>query len=133
LVVTSKPEKAPEAPPPLTVAASVVGLEAIVLVLYGLSLIPSLTGERLAMGVTSVVFLSAYGAFLGFCALRIWRLQSWARAPIVMAQLIQVPVGLSFWGGSTSAVTVVLLILAVLVLAGIFAPQSIAALEDEAG
>jgi hypothetical protein len=130
LVVTPKPENAPEAPAPLTVAASVAALEGVVLVLYALILIPSLTGERLAMGVTSVAFLAVYGGFLGFCAFRVWRLESWARAPIVMAQLIQIPVGLSFWGGGTSTVTVVLLLLAAIVLAGIFAPQSIAALED---
>ena len=117
-------------PPPLTVAASLVAVESMLLVLYGLTLIPSLKGERLAMGVTALVFLVIYGGFLGYCAWRIWQLHSWARAPIVMGQLIQIPVGLSFWGGKTSAVSVVLIVVAVGVLAGIFHPRSLEALDE---
>jgi hypothetical protein len=128
----SKPEdgaRADSAPAPLTVAALVVGLEALVLVGYGLSLLPSLTSQRLTMGATAVGFLTAYGAFLGYCGWRLWRLHSWARAPVVMAQLLQVPVGLSFWGGSTSWVAISVLALAAVVLAGVFHPRSLAALE----
>jgi hypothetical protein len=80
------------------------------------------------MGITSVAFLVLYGAFLGLCAHRLWHLHSWARAPVVMGQLIQIPVGISFWGGSTIPIAVVLLVSAAAVLVGIFHPRSIAAL-----
>ena len=111
------------------VTVVIVALEALVLVVYGLSLVPSLTSERLTMGTTAVGFLTLYGAFLGYCGWRLWRLHSWARAPIVMAQLLQVPVGLSFWGGSTSIVAVVVLALSGAALVGVFHPRSLAALE----
>jgi hypothetical protein len=133
--VTQQPENPPDyvgAPPaPLIVAISLVVVEAFVLVLYGLSLVPSLNGERLTMGATAVGFLTLYGVFLGYCGWRLWRLHSWARAPVVMAQLLQVPVGLSFWGGSTSVVTVVVLVFSAVVLAGVFHPRSLAALEGD--
>jgi hypothetical protein len=110
---------------------SVVALEAVMLVLQGLALIPALSGERLAMGTTSVAFFLLYGGFLGYCAWQVYRLRSWARAPLVLAQLIQILVGASFWGGETTIVAIVAVLLGLLALAGIFHPASLAALEGE--
>src|SRR3954454_21239574 len=39
-------------PSPLSVAASIAGIEAAILVIQGLTLLPALHGERLAMGAT---------------------------------------------------------------------------------
>ena len=122
---------APQVPPPLAVALSLAALEATVLVLYGLSLLPSLEGEKLAMGVTSLLFFVCYGGFLGFCAWQLYRLHSWARAPLVLAQLIQLLVGASFWGGSTTVIAVIAAAVALLTLAGIFHPASLAAVEGD--
>ena len=116
-------------PSPLSVAASIAGVEAAVLVIQGLTLLPALHGERLVMGTTSVAFFVVYGAFLGYCAFQLYRLHSWARAPVVLAQLIQALVGASFWGGSTTPVAVVAIVAALVTLAGIFHPSSLAALE----
>jgi hypothetical protein len=117
-------------PPPLTIAVSLTSLEAAALVLYGLALLPTLTGERAAMGVTSLLFFVVYGAFLGYCSWQLYRLHSWARAPLVLAQLIQLLVGASFWGGSTTVVAVVAVAVSLLALAGIFHPASLAALDQ---
>jgi hypothetical protein len=113
----------------LTVAASVAGLEAVVLVIQGFLLIPALHGQRLVMGATSVAFFVVYGVFLGYCAWRLYRLRSWARAPVVLAQLIQALVGVGFWGGATTPIAVVALVAALITLAGIFHPASLAALD----
>ena len=121
----------PAAPPPLTVAVSVAALEAVLLVLQGVALLPALHGERLAMGATSVAFFVVYGGFLGYCAWQVYRLHSWARAPLVLAQLIQILVGASFWGGPTTVVAVLAVALGLLALAGIFHPASLAALESD--
>ena len=118
-------------PPPLTVAVSVVALEAVMLVLQGLALLPALEGERLVMGATTAAFFLLYGGFLGYCALQVYRLHSWARAPLVLAQLIQILVGASFWGGATTIVAVVAVGLGLLVLAGVFHPASLSALEGD--
>ena len=108
-----------------------MGLEAGALMLEGLSLLPSLEGERLVMGVTSVAFFLIYGGFLGYAAWQLNRRRSWARAPFVLAQLIQILVGGSFWGGGTTYVAVALIVVGLVVLAGIFHPASIAALASE--
>ena len=115
-------------PPPLSVAVSLTFLEVFALVVQGLSLLPNLSGERLALGLTSVAFFLLYGGALGWCAWNLRRLRSWARSPVVLAQLIQVLTASSFWGGGTTYVAVAGILVGVVVLAGIFHPDSIAAL-----
>ncbi len=117
-------------PPPLLVAVALAALEAAVLVIYGLSLLPSMDGERLALGASTVLFFAVYGGFLGYCAAQLYRLRSWARPPVVLAQLMQILVGASFWGGSTSVIAIVAVATAVLAIAGVFHPASIAAVEQ---
>jgi hypothetical protein len=111
------------------VALVLVALEAVVLVGEGVSLLAALRVERLTMGVTSVVFFLVYGGFLGLCAWNLRRLRSWARAPVVLAQLIQILVGTGFWGGSTTVVSVVLVVVGLVTLGGVFHPASLAALQ----
>lgn len=127
------PAGRPSLPPPLSVAVSLTFLEAFVLLLEGFSLLPNITGERAAMGITSVAFFLLYGGALAWCAWQLRRLRSWARSPVVLAQLIQVLTGTSFWGGGTTYVAVALIVVGVVVLAGIFHPDSIAALAASDG
>lgn len=110
-------------------AASLAAFEAVVLIIQGVSLIPALESQRLAMGVTSLLFFLVYGGTLAVCAWQLYRLSSWARAPVVLAQLIQIMVGVSFWGGATTVVAVVAVLMALVTLAGIFHPASLRALE----
>ena len=116
-------------PAPLTVAVSLVAVEAAVYFLFGVVEATQARGEALALAVTATMFFVLWGAGLAFGAWQLWRLSSWARAPVVLAQLIQVMVGASFWGGATTVVAVVAIVVAVLTLVGIFHPQSLAALE----
>ena len=92
--------------------------------------LPALEGERLAMGVSTALFFVMYGGFLGYCAFQLYRLRSWARPPLVLAQLMQIVVGGSFWGGSTSAIAVVAVGTAIVAIVGVFHPASIAAVES---
>jgi len=108
---------------------SLVAVEGGLLVLQGITQIPGMHGEKLAMNVTTFLFFIVYGVFLAFAAWQLYRLHSWARAPVVLAQLIQVLVGASFWGGGTTIVAVLSILVALVVLAGLFHPASLAALE----
>jgi len=117
-------------PKPLVVAASLVAVEALLLSLQGVAEIASTSGDRAAMGITTSVFFLAYGVGLAYCAWAVTRLRSWARAPIVVAQLIQLLGAWSFLGGSTTTIAVVLALVAVLVLVGVFHPASLDALRD---
>jgi len=125
------PEPHLDKPAPLVVAASVTALEGVLLLIYSVGELLHLSSERVTMGVTTSAFFAVYGAALIGCAWSVWRLSSWARSPMVGAQLIQLGVAFSFWGGGTTAVAIALGLAALVVLAGVLHPASIDALTDE--
>jgi hypothetical protein len=115
------------------VAAGLAFVEALLIAAQGVLELFVVDADRLTMGLTTTLFFLAYGAGLAVCAWALTRCRSWARAPVVVAQLIQAAVAWSFWGGATTLVAVGLGVLAVLVLVGIFHPASIRALSPETG
>ena len=125
--MTSSPLRHTRRPATLTVAVLLVGIEALVLIVLAVLELTSLSTGRLTMGVTTAVFFLGYAAALLLCGYGLLRLSSWARSPIVLAQLIQLGLAWS-WRGSL-AVAVPLALAAIAVLVAIFAPASLAALE----
>ncbi|MEI5674771.1 MULTISPECIES: hypothetical protein [unclassified Nocardioides] len=121
----------PAAPRPLLAAALLAALEALALLVSAVLELVNVSGVRVTMGLTTALFFLVYGAALGLCAWGLTRLALWSRAPVVLAQLIQLGVAWSFRGGETTAVSVVLAVVAVAVLVGIFHPASTAALVDD--
>lgn len=117
-------------PAPLTVAASLAFVEALVFLGLAVTEALALRTDLAVMGATTAVFFVFYGAALALCAWGLSRLRSWARAPVVVAQLIQLFVAWGFRGGQTTWLAVGLAVVAVVVLAGIFHPRSIDALAD---
>jgi len=120
-----------ETPPPLVVAASLAAVEGLVMVLLAVLEVGNLASNRLTMGLTTSLFFAVYGVGLLFCAWQVARGQSWARSPLVLAQLLQLGVAWSFRGGDTTWVAIALAVVAVVTLAGFLHPQSIDALSDE--
>ena len=98
---------------------------------YGVLEAVAVTPGRLALGVTTTVFFLGYGAGLVLSAWGLRRLRSWARGPVLLAQLIQLGLAWSFRGEATVAVAVALAAGAVIVLVGVLNPASIKALADE--
>ncbi|GAW50569.1 MULTISPECIES: hypothetical protein [unclassified Nocardioides] len=121
----------PSNPPPLVVAASIVAVEGLLLLAYAVLELASIGTGRVTMGLTTSVFFAIYGAGLVACARAVDRRRSWARSPIVLAQLIQLGVAWSFRGGDTTLVAVAIAVVAVVVLAGLFHPASLEALADD--
>jgi hypothetical protein len=119
------------APAPLVVATSLAGIEGALLVLYGVVELTAVESAKAVMGVSTALFFLLYGVGLMFCAWKTHRRESWARSPLVMAQLIQLGVAWSFWGGSSTPAAVAIGLVALVVLVGIFHPASLAALSDE--
>ena len=117
-------------PAPLIAAASLVAIEALVLLGYAVLELASVSSDRVAVAVTTSVFFAAYGVLLLASARAITRGESWGRSPIVLAQLIQLGVAWSFRGADTTLVAITLAVVALVVLAGLFAPSSIDALSD---
>ena len=118
-------------PAPLLVAASLVAVEGLVLVLYGVLEAAAITGGRVTMGVTTAIFFLAYGGGLLACAWALRGRRSWARGPVVLAQLIQLGLAWSFRGSAPLALVLALAGVALVVLAGVFPPASLDALADE--
>jgi hypothetical protein len=113
------------------VGSALAAVEAVVLVLLGVAELWTLSSERLAMGGTTAAFFLLYGVALGFCAWSLRRLLSWARAPVVLTQLIALGLAWNFRGGQTTLVAVALLAAALVVLAGVFHPASLRAFEED--
>lgn len=117
-------------PRPLLLGALVSATEGVVLVVYGLAQLFTFTLDRAVLVLTNAVFFVVYGGALAvFSWLLATRLRSWTRAPLVLAQLIQLGVAWNvrdLGGGGPSAV---LLVAALVVLVGVFHPSSLRAVE----
>jgi len=124
----TEPTAAERLPVPLAVTAVLSALEGAVLLVYGLVLVPALSMSRIVMGLSSVAFFVLYGGFLVFVAFKLSRRHSWARAPIMLAQMIQIAVGLT-WGNTLIAT--VLVVPAAVAAVGLLLPVSIRALADD--
>jgi len=107
-----------------------VAVEGLLLIGYGVLEVASVDADRVAVAATTGLFFLAYGAGLLLCARGLSRVRSWARSPVVLAQLIQLGVAWSFWGGDTRIVAIAVAVVAVIVLVGVFHPASLAALES---
>ena len=118
-------------PAPLLVAASLAGVEGLLLLGYAVLELASTDSERAAVGLSTALFFAAYGAALIWCAWGLSRLRSWSRSPVVLAQLIQLGVAWGFVGGDTTLVAVVIAAVAAIVLVGVFAPSSLDALSED--
>ncbi|NPC96131.1 hypothetical protein [Nocardioides sp. zg-DK7169] len=118
-------------PVPLVVAAAGAALEALALLALAVLELVNISALRITMGASTAVFFLMYGVGLMACAAFLLRRAPWARAPIILTQLIQLGTAWSFTGGSTTLVAVVLAVLAVVVLVGVLHPASTAALIDD--
>ncbi len=126
----SSSSAAPSLPVPLVMALVLTGLEGVVMLGLAAVELFSLDLGRLAMGLTTTAFFVGYGVGLLWCAYGVWQRETWGRSPVVLAQLIQLGVAWSWFGG-TPGLSVALAVVAVLVLVGIFVPSSLRALEEE--
>ena len=123
------PRGADAVPPPLHVAAALAGLEGLFLIGIGVATLGTTERDRVAMALPTTVFFLLYGAGLMWSAWRLHRREGWARSFVVFAQLIQLGLAWNFVAESMVIATGIGLT-ALIVLAGIFHPQSLRALED---
>jgi len=117
-------------PAPLLVAASLVAVEGVLVLLLAVLELRSLDAARASMAITTAVFFAAYGALLLACARTVARGHSWARSPIVLAQLIQLGVAWNYRSSPTTLLAVGAAAVAVVVVAGLLHPASVEALAD---
>lgn len=115
----------------LATAAVLVACEGVAAAVVGRAVLVS-GGDLTAVQTPLVTgFFFACAVALVVCACGLWLGRRWARAPAVFAQLLQLGVAWSFFSGSTRAVAVGLLVVAVGVLTLVLAPQSTVAFNRE--
>ena len=100
----------------LRVAVCLVGGEALALFGLAAAELLSVEGSRVGLGVTTAVFFAACGAGLGLSGAGLWRLRTWSRGPVVVAQLLVLGVSWSTRSLPVLAVLLATWALAVLVL-----------------
>jgi len=113
---------------PLTivVAAVLLVLEALIALAYAALEIGQVRVSRAVVGVGVTILMAVFGVLLLFVARGVFRGKRWSRGPAVATQLILLPLALSFAGGGTTWVSVVLAALAIAVLVGVLHPRSTA-------
>lgn len=128
------PRPAPRARPvpALAVAAVLTAAEALAACGVGVSVVLGGDLGRASLDVTATVFYALYGGGLLLCAWGLWTARRWARAPVVLAQLIQILVAWDFFPGQTRTVALLLAGVAVVVLAAVLSPPATRALVGEA-
>lgn len=104
------------ATPALGLAAALLGLLAVVAVVFAALQIAATNSNRPVVGIGTGLLLAGYGALLFATASGVWRGRRWSRGPAVAVSLIQLPVASSFAGGQTWWVAVVLAAVSVAVL-----------------
>jgi hypothetical protein len=117
-------------PPPLVVAAALAALEGLLILAYAVVLAADVHTDRVAMGVTSALFFGLLAGVLLACAWYLVQGRTWARSPIVVTQVLALGLAWNFLGGSTTWLSIVLALLAVVVLVGLLHPASIEALSE---
>ena len=118
-------------PPQLAGAAVLAALEAVVALAFGVTQIFQVRLFRAVVGVGVVFFMIGFAVLLGAAARGLLRSRRWARAPVVVVQLILLPVGWSFRGGQTTWVAATMIIVALVTLVLILHPRSTQALIVE--
>lgn len=115
-------------PPQLTAAAALAVLEGLIALGFGVAEILQVHLVRAIVGVGVAFFMIAFAVLLCAAARALLRRRRWARAPVVVVQLIMLPVGWSFRGGQTTWVAAAMIIVALLTLIMILHPRSTRAL-----
>jgi hypothetical protein len=105
----------------LGVAAGVVALESIAYIVVASLDLADTSGGRLGFGVGAGILLIAYGLGLSVAAWHVRKGRAWARAPIVVAQLIQLLLASDARDGA-AWVTPAMAVSSLVVLGCLFAP-----------
>lgn len=103
-------------------------LEGLAALGFGVAEIFEVRLFRAVVGVGVAVFMVGFAALLLAAARGLLHLRRWARAPVVVVQLIMLPVGWGFRGGQTTPVAAAMIIVALLTLVLILHPRSTRAL-----
>lgn len=92
--------------------------------------VADVTVGRLTMGLTTALFFAAYGLLLLASSWLILQGRTWARGPMLMAQLMQLGIAWNLREGETWPAAVVIAVVAIAVIGAMVHPATIAAIES---
>jgi hypothetical protein len=113
-------------PVTIVLAAALLALEGLLGLGYAAVALREVRVSRAVIGVGVAILMAAFGLLLLLVARGVFLGRRWSRGPAVATQLILLPIALSFRGGPTTWVSVVLAALAIAVLVGVLHPRSTA-------
>ena len=127
--------ESPASRPPATLlaAATLAVVEAVAALVAGGWLVLEALAERprgLGIAVGSGVFVLAAGLVLGLLAWGLYQRRRWSRSPVVVLQLLMLPIGYELLERPTTWVGVGMLVSAVATLLLVLAPASTAVFRD---
>lgn len=114
----------------LVTAAAVVSLEALTFGVLAVLELAAVSSDRVGLGVGATIFLLVVAAGLAWAASRVAVGESWARSPLVLAQLVQLGLAWNFRGDPAWLAPIIALP-AVVVLVCLLAPPVTRALTDD--
>ncbi|MGH3358681.1 MAG: hypothetical protein ACRDO7_07740 [Nocardioidaceae bacterium] len=117
--------------PYLAVACILVAIEGCALLGMAVAELTAVAPDRVGLGVSTAIFFLLIGIGLCGAAYGLWRRVTWARGPVVFAQLIALGLAWSFRDVSPRAIAAALLVVAIAVLVAVLAPATTAALTDD--
>lgn len=112
-------------------AGGLVLCQGLMTLLFGISEALSTRPGREVMGISTALFFVLFGAVLGCCAWGLRRARSWARGPVLFAQLAFLLLAWSLRHTRLLPLGVVLGVSAVLVLAALLHPATLRALSPD--
>ena len=113
-------------PVTIVLAAALLALEGLLGLGYAGVALGEVRVARAVVGVGVAILMAAFGLLLLLVARGVFLGRRWSRGPAVAAQLILLPIALSFRGGPTTWVSVALAASAIAVLVGVLHPRSTA-------
>jgi hypothetical protein len=128
----SGPPSGPDAPRTVRQAALLTGLEGVVLLGLAVNLVAQTVAGSVAQAANALVLAAlaaGVGLLLGVLARGLVRLRAWARSPVVVLQVVSVPVGVTLLQAGRAVFGVPVLVLAAAVLSLLFTPAARLALD----
>jgi hypothetical protein len=114
----------------LIIAAAIVLVEGSVFGVLAFLELASVSSDRIGLGVGATIFLLVVAAGLLFAAARVVAGESWARSPLVFAQLIVLGLAYNF-RGDPAWLSPAIAVPAVVALACLLAPPVTEAFSDD--
>ena len=119
-------DRPPSRPASLLLAAVLLGLEALVALVFGGIALTQIRISRAEVGAGVAIWMLGYGLLLLALARGVFRGRRWSRAPAVATQLILLPIAFSFRATPTTWVAGAIAVVAVAILVAVLHPRSTA-------